>query len=478
MSAARTAAVVVLGIVLTLTLATSNLVFAAHASVLDPGFVTDSIEEENGYEALAEEMQRAVENATSEATGGELGGSFGALLDGDPVKDAVTPQYVQSQVDPNIGTIYAYLHGNTDRLNLTMDLRPLAENAGENVGDSIRNATVTELIEAAPGDPFADVPVDASFVQELNDSPESYADAKESLRAPIRAEILDAAVDEAFAEASNDELLALVIPDYDPRDYSEEEKEEMVEDREQEIRDALRERIEEERGDEIDAAVQERLDEMREEAAGVQPSADEVGNQAIADAAGDLQMAVLTAATTDQSYEEYRAEVTSARDDLGTAIGDYVTEQFTQEASVIDLNEQMEIAEQGELQQQRTIVGYLDLSAIVLPVLAILLIGGVWFVTRSIVVTTLTAGVSLLVAALPALVGAPIAGDRLRSMMETEGDGASTLEPLIQGIIDRVIGTVTGQSLMLVIVGLVLLAVALAIHYDVHERIGDARGAR
>lgn len=478
MRTGRLAAVVLVGVVLTLTLAVGNVVFAAHASILDPGFVTESIEEEDGYDALTQEMRRAVENATGNATGGANGSAFASLVDGNPVQEAVTPAYVESQLRSNVEAFYAYLHGNSERLNLTLDTGPLATDAGETVAESIRNATVTELVEAAPGDPFEDVPVDAAFVEQLNEGPDAYADAKDSLWQDLRETAIDRRVDQEFRNASNDELLALVIPDYDPREYSEAEKERMVDDREGEIRTAIRERIEAESDGEIDEAVEDRLVEMRAAAAEDQPSADEVGNEAIANAAGELQMAVVTASTTDQSYEEYRADVTRARENLSVAMGDYVTDQVNEEAGVVDLNEQMEIPPEGAFEGPRTVVGYLDLSAIVLPLLALVLVGGIWLLTHSVVTTAATLGVSLLVATVPAIVGGSIAGERLRSMIELEGEGAATLEPVVAGVVDRIVETLTGQSLLLAFVGLVLLGVALALYYDVDERISEARANR
>lgn len=477
MSAGRTAAIVVLGILLTLSVAGGNLVVAAQSSVLDADFVTESLDEEDGYEALSEQMRRAVENATSNATGDVGDGAFGDIVDGNPVSDAVTPAYVESQVDPNVEALYAYLHGDSERLNLTLDTRPLAERAGENVAASVRNATIVELVEAAPGDPFEDVPVNATFVERLNEGPEEYDAAKADLRERVRQRVVDAMAEREFERAvANDEydqLLALVIEDYDPRDYSEAEKRRMVDDRESEIQDALGAEIREERSDEIDDAVDDQFAEFRQNASGMEPDPEQVGNEEIAAAAGDLQMAVLNASTTDQSYDAYRENVTTARADLASAIGDFVTERVDEEAGVVDLNEELDVPREGALDGPRTAVGYANLAGLLLPLFALVLIGGVWFVSRSAVATTATVGASFLVGALPGLVGAPIAGDRLRSMLAMEGEAAATLEPVVQGIVERVVATITGQSLLIAIVGLVLIVLAVALWYGLDERLRE-----
>lgn len=477
MSGGHTAAVVALGVLLTLTVAAGNVVFAAQGSVLSQDFVTEAMAEEEGYDALTREMQRSVANATSNATGGDLGGdSFSSLVEGDPIQDAVTSEYVEAQVEPNVAAFYTYLHGDSEALNLTLDARPLAGNAGENVAASIRNATVTELVEAAPGDPFADVPVDAAFVERLNEGPDAYRAAKQDLRERVHERVLDAYVNRSFADAvaaeEYDRLLAPVVPNYDPDEYTEREKARMVDEREREVRAALRTDVESEHGDEIDATVEDRLDAYREDVAADRPSADRYGNEAIATAAGDLEVA---AATTDRSYERYRENATGARADLAVAIGDYVTERITREAGVVDLNERLEIPKRGEFETARTAVGYADLAVIVLPLLALALLGGVWFASGSIAVTAATAGASLLVGALPALVGAQVVGHRLRSMLEIQGEAAASLEPVVVGIVDRVVAAVTGQSLLLAILGVVLIGVALALRYDLDERLGEIR---
>lgn len=483
MSAGRTAAIVALGILLTLSIGASNVVFAAQGTVLDAEFVTTAIAEEDGHEALTAEMQRSVENATANATGGDLdGSSFSSLLDGDPIQDAVTPEYVQSQVEPNVREFYAYLHGDSDVLNLSLDARPLAEDAGTNVADAIRNSTVTELVEAAPGDPFADVPVDASFVDRLNEGPESYSAAKDDLRDDVRERVVDRMVERTYSQAvaaeEYDRLLALVIPDYDPDEYNEAEKRGMVSDRESEIRTALRAEIEADRSDEIDSEVQAQLDEYRDAASGQEPNPEQVGNEEIATAAGDLQTAVVVGATSDQSYEAYRANVTSARADLGSAIGDYVTELIGEDVGVVDMNEELAIQERGAFEDARTMVGYADLATLVVPLLAVLIVAGVWFVSRSPVATAATVGASLVVGALPAFVGASVAGDQLRSTIDLEGEAATSLQPVVQGLVDRVVAAITGQSLALAVVGLLLVTLALALHYGLLDRFRERTASR
>lgn len=57
MNLGRTFAVGLLAVLLTATLVTATVVAAAHLTVLDPAFVTDTIEEEDGYAAMEESMR-------------------------------------------------------------------------------------------------------------------------------------------------------------------------------------------------------------------------------------------------------------------------------------------------------------------------------------------------------------------------------------------------------------------------------------
>ena len=461
MSAARTAGVVVLGILLTTTLLVGNVVFAAHGTVLDPDYVTETVESEGGYEPLVSGRLGAL--AGGSATTGSLSVDGAALS-----QSAVTDEYLDSQGDANVERLYAYLHGNSAELNLSLDMRPLAANVGEEAAADVRERAPGDLAAAAlDGSASESSLVTVDTVRRLDDGPDEYESAREEFRTNVRDRVVAEMVDEAFAGASNDELLALVIDDYNPNDYTEAEKGRMVADRESAIRAALADQIRSDRADDVDSRVGDALGQVRENAT-AGPALSE-GNQEMVDAAAALRTTTVDALTTDMTYDTYRQEATAARDDLAAGVGAYTETQVIEQAGQqVSLSEEMPAEQRQALDRAATQVQRLDLLAVVLPVLALVFLGLVAGVSRSAGRTGGTAGWAMLLAGVPTY----LAAGRLNAMAaETVAPQGGT-EPapaLLLGLLDGFVGRLQTQSLVLAGVGLTLALVALALRYDLHE---------
>lgn len=474
-------ALVVVGILLTAALAGGNLAIATQVTALDSDYVSNSIEAEGGYEALADELQRDVAaNASLGAGGSGSGpddapdtGSIEALIDDRSALDGVvTPGYVESQVEPNVDRLLSYLHGDADRVNLSVDAEPIVENVGDVATRIVENATTAELLDAAGAGSFEDIPVNRSTVARLDAGPEAYVDAQTTVRERVRERILDAAVDRAFEERSTDELLALVIPDYDPRDYSAAEKERMVADREPEIRTALRTRIERERGDEVDAAVADGLAELRADATTGNVTTDRA---AFGPPATDLRDATVAALTGGIDHATYQERAGAARGDLGVAVGEYAESRVREEVTAtVDLNEATGIPEEDGLDGAVAAVTWLDRLAIVLPALAVGLVGLTWYLTRSIGRTAGTLGWGMVFAGVPAYLGATLASGRVPSMVST-GSEVAAFESVAVDVVQRVLGDLATQSLVVALVGVVLVGVSLALKYGLPARLRERR---
>lgn len=477
MSTGRTVAVVVLGILLTLTLSVGNVVFAAHATVLDPDFATNTIEEEDGYEVLADQFEQEMaadggaDGAGDDGASTSQASSMSEFLEGEGVfEDAVTTEYMAAQMEPNVYRTYAYLHGNEPRLNLSLDAEPIAENAGTAADDAVANATTVELLALTGGDPLQDLPVEESTIEMLDEGPDAYEQAQQDVRDRVYQEVLDEAVEQAYQDRSNDELLALVIPDYDPNDYSESEKEQMVQEREGDIKSALRASIEDERGDELESEVDDRLVSLREDA-----TSDDVstGQDSFDGPATDLRDTTVAALTTDMSYETYQDDAGAAKAELGAAVGEYTESALAEElGSTVDLNEAMGIPEEGAFGDAVSTVTWLDRLALVIPVVAIGLIGLVYYLTRSVGRTVGTVGWSLLWAAIPAFVGATLLAGRLPGMMGVEGD-PNAMSSVILGLFQRTLGHLAAQSLAIGLVGGLFVGSAIGHRYGAFDRYLD-----
>jgi hypothetical protein len=470
MSRKRRAAVVVFGILLTLTVSVGNVVFAAHATVLDPDFTKDTVEEEEGYAAMTAQFRSQM--APSEGGGGD-GSGEGSLIElagGEAVfADAVTEEHVRAEMNDNVENVYAYLHGNADELNLSLDADPIARNANESAAAAVENSTTAELFEAMGGG-VGDLPVESGTLEQLDEGPEAYAEAQAAVRERVYDDVLASAVDRAFEERSNDDLLALVIDDYDSSEYTEAEKEKMVADREPEIRAALASTIERERSDELEEAVDDQLAAAAEDATEEQV---DTGDPAVDEPASELRTVTVRALAGDIGYDTYRDRSASARADLGEAIGSTVESEFLAETGgTIDLNEEMGIPEEG-LETQVTAVTWLDRLAIILPLLGLVFLGSVWSLTRSVGRTVGTLGWSLAWAGFPTFVALAVL---FSDPAGTLGIGPDPGPPgqIMLGLVEGAVGRLSAQSLAVGLLGLGLVGVAFGMRYGLHERLRGA----
>ena len=130
MAVARRLGVAVVVVVLTLTLVTGNVVVAGHQTVLDPDYVTETVAEEDGYEAIHAEL--IGDGALPIETLGPLDGSAAEILG-----EIAPPEYLQSQTETNLQNLYAYLHGNDRGLRLVVDTAPVKNRTGAVVADRV-----------------------------------------------------------------------------------------------------------------------------------------------------------------------------------------------------------------------------------------------------------------------------------------------------------------------------------------------------
>lgn len=473
MTRKHTGAVVLLGILLTVTLAAGNLVVAAHMTVLDPGFTTDTLEEEDGYAVLAETFEEQMAGQAPASDSGGDSGSLASLISmEETIEAAVDEEYMKSQAEPNIARVYAYLHGSTDTLNLSVDPGPISENIEAATAAQVANSSTAELMGAVGGGTFGDLPIEAETVEMLDEGPDAYEQAQADVRETVYQEVLASAVDQAMADSTNDELLALVVEDYDPAAHTEAEKEQMVEDRTDEIRSAVATEVERDRGEELQTRTDQVLEERATAASSESVSS---GQPGIDEPATELRDVTITALTTDMSHETYQDQSTTAKENLGDGVGSVVAEEFLSGVGgQIDLNQEMGIPEEGALEQQRQIVGWLDRLAIVLPIVAILLLGGVFYLSRSVGRTAGTLGWSAAIAGLPAFLIATVLLSDPATLLDMQG-GENPMTSILLGFIERTVDHLKTQSLALGLVGVGLVAIALAMRAGLHDRIRPGR---
>jgi hypothetical protein len=457
-------AVFVIVVLLLLTSLTGNAVVASQRTVLDSGFVTNSMAEEDAYTTLHETVLSDGEFPFAEGET-ELP-PFAA----DIASRVVTPAYLQNQTEGNVRRGYAYLHGDREELLLAVDLRPVKNRTPDAVADVVRNTTVRELVEqvgignvSPPG-----VPVNTSLVLSLTEGPESYDEARERFREALRAEAISQIVNTSYQSLNDDQRLGLVIDDYNPDEYTAEEKDQLVSEREDDIRAVLRQRITENQGDEIDRRLQEQLNSSRQTMKDSLADPDTGTSEEIDAAAGDLLGVFVDGLTAeDPDYATFDRRLTTAKDDLAPALGSYAESELDQQLpDRLVLTEDIGPDAREQLSSAREAIGIVDLLGVALPAAALLLIGLLALVSRSAGVTAMWTGVAAVAGGLPVFLGAQMAGDRLTAAVAEaapESEAGQTLADLGLAVVERFLGTVEAQSLALVALGLVLTAAGIAL---------------
>ncbi|MFW5956949.1 MAG: hypothetical protein ACOCQ7_00785 [Natronomonas sp.] len=460
-----------MAVVLILTVATGNVVVAGHNTVLDPDFVLDTMEDEGAYEGFEDGF-----------TGMVVGGAVESDADGEPefmtrvLDRAVTTSYIQSQVDPNVYRTYEYLHGNRDDLELRIETAPLVENIEPAIQKEIRaEPTGTLIVEFGDTEGTTEVPAGTDTIDRLERGPKEFEAARTEFRKAVREEVLEEMIEEAKTERTSDELLALTDDDYDPDAHTEAEKERMVEEREDEIDAAIREKILDEEDAQLRSTVDETLDELvAERDAPTNPSD-------IQDAGAVLEATVVAGlADREMTYETYESELTTSKTTVGEHLANNVADEIDDEVGEeLVVTDELDKSTTQDLEDARTVIGILDIAGVVLPLLALAFVGLLWVISRSIETVTIVTGASLSIVGIPGFVIAMVAESRILAVLPDSTDPAD--EPmidLVSGLVTRTLSTFQYQSLVLAVIGVALLGIGLAVrngYVDLSEmRVSNA----
>lgn len=400
MSAARRLGVAAVVVVLTVTLFAGNVVVVGHQTVLDPDYVTETLAEEDGYEAIQTELTGQGTLPIGET--GPLPGSGTEI-----VGRILTPEYVQSQTEANLGRFYAYLHGNERQLRLVVDTGPLKNRTAVVVSETVENTSAREL---------------ASFA------------GFESR------EIGGVAVDETVLSMGEDEAAFRTARSR--------------------VRERVRERVADgEQSPEADRRVNETLRQLRpavrERATDVDTS---FGGEVDREAAGLVAVYVDGLLAPSADYEEFRANLTAQKAELGETLGVAVRDRLDRTVpDQLAPTDFLPAELVRPLIRLRAAIVFLDVLGWLLPLLSVAVAAQLWLLSDDPGTPVLWTGVAGVLAGLPGLaVGSVASGavtDRLRTAAPETGEA---VVGVALALVEGVFGTLSAQSLALVVGGGVL----------------------
>ncbi len=401
MDTVRKVGLVGLGIVLFVSLVGANATVALDRTALDSEFTKDKAAEAGLYETFAEELRGDLgTDETADDDDWPLERSRGELMEA-----ALTDEYIRSQGEENIDAIYAYLHGETGELRLEFDTEPLRENL------------------------LAEAESDVESI-DLGDIEMPYGEEIERMASS------QTAFDDARAE------------------FRDERKTEIQEETERELSDEeLTQRLDES----MDDIREEMLTEMDEELEGEFEGAEAELEEPVR----TLQTARIDALTGEVTYEEYTETVESARVNLGEAFLGIVESELDEEfPETIDVTEGMGEDELEVIETAQTGVSAISALALVLPVFALVVAGGIGYLApRSI--AALEIGAVSLVVGLVGAIGSVVAADQFRSVFDT-GEMPPGMGEFLVAFVTGILGAITWQSVFLLIVGGVAVGIGVA----------------
>lgn len=394
-----------LAFVLVTSLVAANLVVGVDRTALDSEFVKDSLEEEDAYEVMIDQMGAEL----APDTGGE------DVPEGSPtpeeiVTNVLTEEYVQEQAEQNIDWLYAYLHGDRDDLYLAIETEPLKDDIAEEIAASlVENFDFTEI--------------DPQFAR-MMESEEEFETVRDEFEAEQKTRIQE--------ETS--------------RELSEEELDQAYDENRDQIRELALGEIDSEISD---ADYPAELDPVLEETATLYVDA-----LVSEDMTYDEFMDGVDSA--EESLEEAATE--AARNQIDEELPDTVV-----------VTEDMSEQELSEFETIREAVSVLSTLAIVLPIFAILVALLISWITVTRSAGFMVVGGASAVSGGIIIGGITVIEDLITAEIETaatQGDIPMEMVEVVMGILSSILNTFLFQSWILVGFGILLVVGGYAIRKE------------
>lgn len=409
-------AVAVLTILLIVALLGANVAMGLDRGVLDDEYVKSELDDADVYAAVHAEALAQLEEDMPEAPD-DLPGSIDVS---DIIADTVTEEYLQEQIEGVIESIYAFLHGDTDQLELIITLDTIVENFEQAVATQVADISLAEL-----------------NIGELSIPVEGY-------QVTVDPGELDAGETAYYAELDRFES--------DAKDAIEQSLEDQGFDPSEEDVDQAYETLKDDLSSELESAVEAAIE-------GADLPAD------LQDAATAIAHTVAGAYVDRPAHADFDADLTDHKEDLGAAAASFaLDEQGDLIPEELDIGEELGGLAEEELEPAVTAVSLVSTLSMALIVVSLLLVGGMFAVTRSVASTARAAGIgALIVGALSAAVAFIIPGvaeDMFLDDLEVEGIGEELIS-VVPDLIDSAFGPLFTQSIGLLVIGGILIGVSV-----------------
>jgi hypothetical protein len=467
-------------ILFTTSLIAGNAVVAVDRTAANEEFVTSTLEEENTYATV---QSIASDEATAQIEDVDLPPAVTNNTQED-INDTLERAYLKDQTETNVRRVFAYLDGDRDRLNISVDLAPLKENFTSLIEDRIANVSRGELLDIVAENDDLSTEIAGEQISlkrtiaNMSENETLYNQEQTRIRDRAINLAVNESYDQSVADEEYDPLLALVIEDYNPDNRTQEEKADLVEERETEIKAELEAETRAGGDSGVDVDVDQQLRDINQQAtesanATVEGALSGTEFESTSGPATSMAALTIDGLTTNQSYAEYDSRMSAAQADLAAEVSVIVRDRLDQEVDDrFDLlrNDQVSDADRTEIQNAaenaRDGYGSLDLIALLFPLASLALIGLLYLITRSVPATALLSGIPALLVGGATYAVASVAPDEADSRIRSELQGSEVPEDVIDlalGITEQVLTVVSTQSLIIAAVGAVLIVAGIVV---------------
>lgn len=401
----RQVVLVLIGFLLTLSVVGGNAAVGLERTVLDEDFVTNGLEDEGMYEAVADMMAETLRPEDG------LGVTAGLERLPEPPLDrmaaaAVSTAYVRGEFERNVGNLYGWLHGDRETLDLRLELGPVKTAFADEV-----EAWMADL------DPSA-----------------------------LNARMGRMAANQSSLEAARQEFEAAQLQRIQERT-------------EEDLSQAELERRYDENRDLIRRAALDRLEQRVAESGGPEPL-----QRALVDY-GTVGVDALV--TADPSYERFVEAEAEARSALAATVGDAVERRLDSGANdTMALSDNLDDSTRGTLETARMAVSLLDLLAILLPLAALGLAALLGYLSGRRSTALFRVGAIIAVIGLFTAIAMALLAGALPGLLGVETGELPESGTAALGVVTRALSAIGTQSLVLGALGLVLVGAGVAIRRD------------
>lgn len=395
----------------------------ADRTVLDESHVTETAQDEQFFEQMTADFAEGADQELDNET------PTGITVDGDWLGDALDEQHLADEFEANLGALFAFLHGDADSLELSVDMGPIADDLAVTSDHvTVDTATLADEIEVE-GDDY-DFEVDGEMITRQRSGQAEYDAVRQEIRDDIR---------EQLAEES---------PVFDDPDDVPEEA--------------------------VDEAMDELNEELRMEAeSNAREGLGDDADEGTVDAAVQHQFVVIDG-LTDRTYDNqatYAEELSTAETEFEAALADEIAREF--QAALTDEGDQLTVGEEieedlddDELSTIETALNGISIATWALPLLVVVLIVGILSLTGSVQSTAMATGIAFgiagIIGAVVGFVGGSMATDELEAALANDDELPAAGADTAVALVDSVFSTVVVYALPVAVLGIVLVGVAYA----------------